>query len=333
MSSIKISNLTANDLQRLDPVLRDQPFLPHRWLRPDLEAAIVKLWRNESRHMLDQEGGMIWVAEMGGEQAGVLVYAPSPWESDVLGCSMGQFRNPLIRQDLPDQNAILAALLDTALTYTDTLGIDGIVCKVHANDTIATLNLEDSGFRLFDTVLDYTYQYRKPLPESSPRLATDEPVILRGVRQEDLEALLLIARTAFGSYFGRFHSDPHIGAEKATRVYEEWVRSSLAGYADWFCVAEIAGRVAGYIVWKDPSEREKSSGVGLGHANISAVHPDFAGQGIYTKLLEEGMQRMTGSVAYLEGPVHVNNISSQRGLTRLNWRISDARHSFHRWCP
>jgi hypothetical protein len=43
------------------------------------------------------------------------------------------------------------------------------------------------------------------------------------------------------------------------------------------------------------------------------------------------MKLLSGMVTCIEGPTHINNYPVQRGYDKLNWKIADARHSFHKW--
>jgi hypothetical protein len=57
---------------------------------------------------------------------------------------------------------------------------------------------------------------------------------------------MAINEKVFAHYFGRFHADPQMPPGTPTRIYEEWVRSAFAGWADWILVAELDAQIAGY---------------------------------------------------------------------------------------
>ena len=94
------------------------------------------------------------------------------------------------------------------------------------------------------------------------------------------------------------------------RVYEQWVRSSFEGWADWILVAEVDGRIAGYAVWKKASALEVKHSFDIAHCNLEAIHPDFFGRGLYTALTLEGM-RIGGNFAqHFDLSTHVRQLSS-----------------------
>ena len=47
--------------------------------------------------------------------------------------------------------------------------------------------------------------------------------------------------------------------------------------------------------------------------------------------MRDGMEISRDFAQYLVTPLHVCNYSVQRTLQNLGWRISGARHSFHKW--
>jgi ribosomal protein S18 acetylase RimI-like enzyme len=182
-----------------------------------------------------------------------------------------------------------------------------------------------------DTVLDYVYDLRSsPLRTvAPPRLF--EGAEIRFAEDGDLDELISVARASFQNHFGRFHADERISGEQAVRVYEEWIKSSCRGYADWVLVAKMDGRIAGYSVWRKPSSFESDLKTKLGHYSIGAVHPDYYGRGFFSALTFHGMRLFQGVADCIEGPTHVNNYQIQRAYDKLHWRVRDARHSFHKW--
>jgi hypothetical protein len=115
------------------------------------------------------------------------------------------------------------------------------------------------------------------------------------------------------------------------QMYEEWIKSSIDGYADWIIVAEYESRIAGYSVWKKPSPLEQEHGVRVGHYSIGAVHPDYFGKGVFSSVTFTGMGLFEGIADCIDGPTHINNYPVQQGYSKLSWKIRDAQHSFHKW--
>lgn len=94
---------------------------------------------------------------------------------------------------------------------------------------------EAVGFRLVDVRV--TYEHKSPKSFSDARVRAAVPG-----DQAELEA---IASRAFEST--RFACDPAFGAADAARLYREWLRKSLGGWAKHTLVAESQGRPAGFV--------------------------------------------------------------------------------------
>jgi hypothetical protein len=224
------------------------------------------------------------------------------------------------------------ALLDYALFRAMDNGIQFLLGKTYTND-IATIHaFESRGFLLMDTILDCYYDYRLTPFASLPKPVVGEGITLRLAASADRDELVAVARLAFREHYGRFHADEQIGREVATRAYEQWIHSSMDGYANWIHVAVIAGKIVGFSIWKRPSPLESQLKVCVGHYSIAGIHPDYYRRGLFSALTYEGMKSMDGIADIVEGPTHINNYSVQSVYSKLHWRVGiDARHSFHKW--
>jgi hypothetical protein len=244
---------------------------------------------------------------------------------------MGAVKYLIVAPDSSQQPEIAGLLLDQAVRWATSAGVEFLVGKPYTDDVVVVHALEKEGFLLVDTLLDYVYDARKYPLHSVPAPPMSLDIPLRLAREADIEELKAVARAAFRNHFGRFHSDERISKDQALRVYEAWVESSCRGYADWVVVAEIEGRIAGYSIWKKPSLSDQELSIQVGHYSIAATHPDYAGRGLFTLLTYRGMELLDGMADCIEGPTHINNYPVQRGYAKLLWRICDARHSFHKW--
>jgi hypothetical protein len=101
--------------------------------------------------------------------------------------------------------------------------------------------------------------------------------------------------------------------------------------ADWIVVAEKEGKVAGYSVWKKPSDNQINHGIDLVDYSIIAIDPDFQKQWSFGLLTLEGMKLVHENYRYSEGRTVVDNFGVQRGFAKLGWKICGGKHSFHKW--
>jgi hypothetical protein len=286
-------------------------------------------WLDEIRSVLSSPGGAAFVARAGGRTAGLAVVADQAWETRALGRRMRGIRYLAASGEPSERAAILERLLDDVVRHAEEQDAECLVHRSYADDAPAIHVLERRGFLLVDTLLDYVFDLpRDELPVPSP-LPPD--VRVRPATREDVDGLLEVSRRAFAVHSGRFHSDERIPRASAVRIYEEWIRSCVEGWADWVLAAEFHGAIVGYSAWKKPSEIECRYGIGLGHYSIGAVVPEQAARGLFRALTLEGMRLLAGHAQRIEGPTHAANFPVQRAYVALGWRVADARHGFHRW--
>jgi ribosomal protein S18 acetylase RimI-like enzyme len=291
---------------------------------------IESRWTDEIRELLSTERGMGFIAEAGAEVCGLVICAPLPWESPLLGKSLWEIKHIDLVSPPSDGSSIAAGLVAEIVRRIAARDGDFLLCKAMPTDTTIIHALESNGFFLIDTLLNFVYDYRPT--ESNGRLPQlPEGFVLRLAASSDIEPLAETARSSFAGHFGRFDADPRIGHASATKIYEEWIRSCVNGWADWVVVAIHGNRVAGYSAWKKPSALDQRHGIRLGHFSIGAVHPDFCGRGLFSALTREGMEKLRSSSDWIEAPTHIDNHAVQRAFVRLGWQIAGAQHWFHKW--
>ena len=330
MTEIAVRALAPAEAESLREPLRDLLHGPLRaWPRGMPADRRVEYWLDEIRSALSCPGSAAFVAHAGGRTAGLSVVADLDWETRALGRRMTGIRYLAAAGEPSERAAILERLLDEAVRHGQERGAECLVHRSYADDAPVIHALERRGFLLVDTLLDYVFDYpRNEVPVSS---SLPPDVRVREATPEDLEGLLEVSRRAFAVHSGRFHSDEKIPRACAVRVYEEWIRSCVEGWADWVLAAEHRGAIVGYSAWKKPSEIEGRHGIELGHYSIGAVVPELSARGLFRALTLEGMRLLQGHAQRIEGPTHAANVPVQRAYAGLGWRVADARHGFHRW--
>ena len=331
MGAIRMSAMSPEQLGQLKPLLERSRQKPYRFLLSDLPDAPDSLWLSEIAAFSQGQQGQAFVAMHESETVGLVAYSDLPWDTRVIGTRMGALKYIVVEPDCPRQPEVVERLLNQVIDWAISHGVEFLLCKTYTDDISTIHALERSGFLLMDTLLDYVYCGRADPPHDVFRPPLFEGSTIRLAKEDDVEGLAAVAHASFHHHFGRFHADERIPKGQAIQVYEEWIRASCKGYADWILVAAVNGRIAGYSVWKKPSTLEQSVGMRLGHYSIGVVHPDYHGLGLFSALTRAGMELFDGIADYIEGPTHVNNYPVQRAYSRLLWRICDARHSFHKW--
>ena len=297
-------------------------------LNPEQRQAF---WLDEITQSLAKESSIAFQCVTSGTIKGFIVYTDSPWDSEITGRRIGTVEHIAATTDDDSGTEILQELLDELTRSLADRGTQCVVCKVHSNESRAIHALEQRGFLLMDSLLDFVFDFsRTPLAEINPP-RRDKQLKIRRAEPADLPALMAINEKAFTGYFGRYHADSRMPPDTGTKIYAQWVHSAFQGWADWILVAELDGRIAGYGLWRKPLKIEEKNSLRVAHYDLAAIDPEFLGRGLWTALMFEGMGIAQNYAQYLVGPVHVCNYPVQHTLQKLGWRISGARHSFHKW--
>jgi ribosomal protein S18 acetylase RimI-like enzyme len=322
-------DLTAiNDLRKALPRLAHVPLAHLQHLNSDQRRAY---WLDEISQSLADESSIAFAWIASGTINGFIVYNDSPWDSQIIGRDIGTVEHLAVTRDARAGAEIPHELIDKLTRSLGDRGTQCVVCKVQCNEPAVVHALEQRGFLLMDTLQDFVFDFsRAPIAEINPP-QRDKQLTIRRANPADLPALMAISERAFPNYFGRYHADPQMPPGTPEKIYTEWVCAAFRGWADWILVAEVGGKIAGYGLWRKPLEIEEKNSLHVAHYDLAAVDPEFRGRGLYTALALDGMDIARDYAQYLVGPVHVSHYAVQHNLQKLGWRISGARHSFHKW--
>jgi GNAT superfamily N-acetyltransferase len=321
------------DLAAIDDVKNVLPRFTHRRLahlsylkRDQVEAYCL----DEIARDLADESSAAFVSQTSERINGLALYTDSPWDAQVVGREVAIIKHLAQAEDARDSE-VLDDLLNEVVRHAASRGTQCLICKVPALHCAGIHALERQGFLLMDTLLDFLFDSSRTPLESVGLSKPLTGLRIRLAQPEDLPEVLTLNEKAFARYFGRYHSDPKMPPGTGAKVYDQWVRSSFEGWADWILVAEVDDRIAGYAVWKKASPLEVKHSFDIAHCNLTAMHPDFFGQGLFTALALEGMRMAQSFSKHLDVPVHVSNYPAHRAWLKLGWKITGVRHSFHKW--
>jgi RimJ/RimL family protein N-acetyltransferase len=324
---IKRFDLTAGDeLNEALPRFTHKP-LPHlSYLERD---QIDGYWLEDIAQELTNECSTAFASYAEDRINGFVLYGDSPWDTKVIGQPVAVIK--YLVGTGADDSRVLDELLDEVLRHPASRGLHLLTCKVQPLQFAAIHALERHGFLLMDTLLDFFFDFsRTPFETISPPQRLDG-LQVRLANPEDFPELFALTETAFAKHFGRYNSDPKMPAGTGTKVYQEWVRSSFSGAADWILIAEVKDKIAGYSVWKKASALEVKHSFDIARCTLAGFHPEFYGRGLYTTLTFEGMRIAHEFANHLDGPAHVSHYPVHRAMLKLGWKIAGVRHSFHKW--
>jgi hypothetical protein len=323
---MKFLKMEGNLSEILTDVLTNFDHYPYRYL-VNKKNDVIAFWKQDIQKRIKEGGELYLGVSKTNEVKCFALLEELPWDSKIFGKKMGALTYLTFSKD--SNMCESKKFVNWLLSQAKEKGFEFILSKVNTDNISATHSLESNDFLLVDTLLDFIWN-KISHPLMIGEVCNGKIKIEEATLDDECE-LREIARKAFIKHFGRYHSDPKIPKMKANSIYEEWVSSSLRGYADYFYVARVEGKIAGYSIWKNPSDLERSNNLSLGHYSIAGVSENYRGMGIFKVLTYAGMKVLGREVDIIEGPTHINNYPVQKGYISLGWRIGDARHSFHKW--
>ena len=320
------------DLTAIDALKQALPLFTHKPL-PHLSYLgrdqIEGYWLEDIVQDLTNESSTAFASYAGNRINALVLYGDSPWDTKVIGEPVAVIRHLIGTGE--DDAHVLGQLLDRVLRHATQRGVHLVTSKVQPLQIAAIHSLERHGFLLMDTLLDFLFDYsRTPFDKISPPPRADE-LNVRLADPEDFPELLALTEAAFAKHFGRYNSDPRMPAGTGTKVYQQWVRSSFNGAADWILIAEVNDQIAGYSMWKKASPLEVKHSLDIARCTLAAIHPEFFGRGLYTTLTFEGMRIAQQFANHLDGPAHASHYPVHRAMLKLGWKLAGVRHSFHKW--
>jgi len=322
------------DLTGIDEVKEAQPHFAHTplahlsYLKPD---HVYAYWLDAIAEDLGDECSVAFVSRNSERIDGLAVYTDSAWDTKTVGRRVALINHLAGVVDSTRGSEILRAVVGEVLQHAARRGTDCLTYRVQVLDCTAIHALECHGFRLMDTLLNFLFDSLRTPLESITVQKQPNGLHIRLAAQEDLPEVLALTEKTFATYFGRYYSDPKMPPGTGTKVYDQWVRSSFEGWADWILVAEIDDRIAGYTMGKKPSVLELNHSLDIAHCNFGGIHPDFFGLGLYTALKLDAMRIARNFATHFDQLTHVSNYPVHRAILGLGWKITGARRSFHKW--
>jgi len=320
--------LSRDEIARIISVVADSAHLPNRFLATS-ETDLISLCVTDVIETLEKDAGAVHSSRPDESSAGLLVSASLPWESRILGRRMSSIKHLFPAGDPPERAERAAEMVGRMAGRAAEDGVEFLLARTYTDDHATTHAFERSGFMLVETALDYVYDFTREV--AAPQVSAGGDLLIRRAEPSDADAVIAVARSAFMAHVGRFHADPELSADEAATIYQEWLRSSFAGYADAIFLAESGKSIAGFSVWRDPAKSELAAGLRCAHYSIGGVAPEFRGRGAFRALTVAGMNHYRDRAGLIHAPITLRNLGVQCAFQALGWQLRDSRYTFHRW--
>jgi ribosomal protein S18 acetylase RimI-like enzyme len=249
-----------------------------------------------------------------------------PWDSEFFGLSMARLE-PFIA---PAAGGALTLedgrkFVRQCLKACREAGAEHVSVQIHSSDTQSQLVLQQCGFFLADTIIEYRMKLEdKQLPAYSPQITTAD--------QSHKSSLGEISGQCFSRRelnANRFNNDPVFENSRVRDMYALWAAKSVdKELADEVFVYCENGQALGFITVSLPTDVHPN----VASIPLNAVDPAYHGRGIYTELVKAACSWLTThNVRFVEIRTQLPNLGVHRAWSNLGGHMSLAFHTFH--CP
>jgi hypothetical protein len=202
---------------------------------------------------------------------------------------------------------------------------DMVSCRSDMDDISGVHALEKNSFLLMDGLVTYTRDMSK-FRKDDRRF----PYQIRLSEKKDLTKIVEIAKKSFS--LDRYHSDCHLPGQKSNLLYGEFVKNASKGIgADRILVAVSDGEVIGFNTIELKNRLLAHVGITVSSFVLNAVASEYRNKGVYSSLIYESMNYLSGQTDEVEIRTHVNNFPVHRALSRLGFNLTRSQVTFHRW--
>lgn len=197
-----------------------------------------------------------------------------------------------------------------------------LIARCSTADMKTVQELERRGFLLMDTLVYYEHHLHLKIA-----IARHEAITIRTVLPNEAEKVRTLAAESFKGYFGHYHADNRLDAQKCDEVYSSWAFNSCISkdFANEVLVAVLENRIVGFATLRVNALDE-------GEGVLFGISPEAQGMGIYRLFIEnsllwavrQGLKRMIVST-------QITNIAVQKVWVRVGFVPYSSFYTFHKW--
>ncbi len=326
MPPLYIQKVTSTNQQQIEQLLQTIIFKDYTHYRAiNTHQALNYLRGTLLDTLKTAQAWFCYADKQNAQPLGMVLISPLPWESRFFDLKMAQM-TLLSTKDSPTKSKqIISALLDKVINKSKEAGIQHLSIRIDS-DYIETLHcLENSGFRIMDTLCTYICEDLQQLPPFKQKHYK-----IRSYQKKDYKAVLDVATTAFKDYPNRFTLDSHIPREKAALFFISWTKKFCHGeQGEQIFVAERKGRVVGFLGWQQNKELLALTDTQILGRGLGACYPIRFNA--YYELLHHATSSYIATVDATEYDTQVSNLATINTYQRLGFRFVRAKNTLHCW--
>jgi ribosomal protein S18 acetylase RimI-like enzyme len=200
-----------------------------------------------------------------------------------------------------------------------------VSCRADVHDFSSVHALEKKSFLLMDGLVTYTMDMSK-FKKNGQRISCQ----IRLFDKDDLTKIEKIAQNSFS--LDRYHNDCHLPRQQSDILYKEFVKNASKGVgADRILVAVSEGKVIGFNTIESKNRLLAHIGIPVSTFVLNAVSSEYRNRGVYSSLIYESLNELSGQTDEVEIRTHVNNFPVHHALSRLGFKLTRSQVTYHRW--
>ncbi len=268
-----------------------------------------------------QRHSWVLIAKEDNKIAGLISLNLLKWDTKHFGVKMGKISHIISAYDYEEALRIKNELLKPILKICRKEHFAYLSCKVDVEDLSSVHVLEESGFKIMETVMTFAF---KSVRHKIPNIRTIYRV--RKYKSIDLPFLMEIARTSFLS--DRFHLDNLIPKEKTNSLYSEWIKNSSS--TDTVFVATSKNKPVGFFTYRLYEDLANISGFKImGNNGLMAV--SSCAKGAIIGLMKATFEDVISNYDCVEYHTQISNREVMRLFQKFNLDFVRAKYTFHKW--
>lgn len=198
------------------------------------------------------------------------------------------------------------------------LNVDCLYSKINTKEVTVIHLLEESGFKIMDTIVTLNYKY----PIGNRFKVMNKFTFSVIEEKKDLKFIMDMCEELYTT--DRFHLDVNLPIKKSNEIYSSWVLNQSKDRNSSIFKLEKENDIVGFVTCKLIEEKKIVIG-------LVGVHPNYQGRGIGKALLQNLIKKYENIVDEIQVGTQLNNLSALRCYLSQEFKMTATTHSFHKW--
>jgi len=252
---------------------------------------------------------------------GLSIVSKSDWDSEILGKNVGKLGIYTLLS--PAETGLFLKEIYCTLAQTELDALFGRVQIESTKESLRAILADNATLGDLLVTLGKNMSGEISFPEAD--IARRSDLVFENGKATDEEQLKKITFSAYRH--SHYFNDPKIPLKRAEAIFQEWIKNSLHGLADYVIVARVAKETVGYITLRTENLGQRAFGI----IDLIAVQGSYRGQGIARMLVAEGIRQLHGRVDTLYVRTQISNIPALRLYQALRFEPILKEATFHVW--